>query len=213
VPNASWRLDCQRRIESLPPDLVGTPDRRPARPVPSGRPLRSREAPGVTRAALQGCALPPARSIRSNLPAWIMTTPTLESGVHPTPTSTEEREFWTQCPLESPGIGYAPAECRTKQWATESLIEGWFPPYRGERDCFTVARNANESRTPNAERRRITARQSPAACDPRSPLLDHLVGSDHPLRHATSAVGCNTIRTGGFVCLDIHPHRRNSKRM
>ena len=30
-------------------------------------------------------------------------------------------------------IGYAPRESRTKQWATESLIEGWFPPPGGER--------------------------------------------------------------------------------
>ena len=34
---------------------------------------------------------------------------------------------------ESPGIGYAPLESRTKRWAPESPIEGWFPPLGGER--------------------------------------------------------------------------------
>ena len=45
---------------------------------------------------------------------------------------------------ESPRIGYAPLESRTKRWATESQIEGWFPPPGGERhgceglpDCDT----------------------------------------------------------------------------
>jgi hypothetical protein len=30
-------------------------------------------------------------------------------------------------------LGYAPLESRTKQWAMESLIEGWFPLPGGER--------------------------------------------------------------------------------
>ena len=30
--------------------------------------------------------------------------------------------------------GYAPLESRTKRWATESQIEGWFPLQSGERD-------------------------------------------------------------------------------
>ena len=34
--------------------------------------------------------------------------------------------------LKSPLLGYAPPECRTKQRAEESLIEGWFPLFRGE---------------------------------------------------------------------------------
>ena len=35
---------------------------------------------------------------------------------------------------ESPGIGYAPLESRTKRWAeAEPQIEGWFPPPSGER--------------------------------------------------------------------------------
>ncbi len=48
----------------------------------------------------------------------------------------------TPCPIEAPMgwvykpesliIGYAPLESRTKQWATESQIEGWFPPPGGE---------------------------------------------------------------------------------
>ena len=39
---------------------------------------------------------------------------------------------WVYKP-ESLIIGYVPLESRTKQWATESQIEGWFPPPGGER--------------------------------------------------------------------------------
>ena len=39
---------------------------------------------------------------------------------------------WAWWP-ESPGIGYTPLERRTKRWAKESQIEGWFPLWSGER--------------------------------------------------------------------------------
>ena len=42
---------------------------------------------------------------------------------------------------ESPRIGYAPLESRTKRWATESLIEGWFPLPSGERIGCEVLRH------------------------------------------------------------------------
>ena len=38
---------------------------------------------------------------------------------------------WAEWP-ESPGIGYAPLESRTKRWAIEPQIEGWFPLLSGE---------------------------------------------------------------------------------
>lgn len=43
-------------------------------------------------------------------------------------------DFWSGPSGPSPpGIGYAPLENRTKHWAPESPIEGWFPPFGGER--------------------------------------------------------------------------------
>ena len=45
---------------------------------------------------------------------------------------------------ESPRIGYAPLVNRTKQWATESQIEGWFPPPGGERQSWKVTRTTDE---------------------------------------------------------------------
>ena len=55
---------------------------------------------------------------------------------------------WAEWP-ESPGIGYAPLESRTKRWAKESQIEGWFPLWSGERhgceglsDCDTEPTSA-----------------------------------------------------------------------
>ena len=55
---------------------------------------------------------------------------------------------WAWWP-ESPRIGYAPLESRTKRWATESQIEGWFPLWSGERhgcerlsDCDTEPTSA-----------------------------------------------------------------------
>ena len=39
---------------------------------------------------------------------------------------------WAEWP-ESPRIGYAPLESRTKRWAAEPQIEGWFPLSSGER--------------------------------------------------------------------------------
>ena len=110
--------------------------------------------------------------------------------------------------LKSPLLGYAPPECRTKQWAEESLTEGWFPLYRGEQDCFIVAGNANETRTPKSNRRGITTWQSPATVDPRSPWLERLAGFNHLARQQRLAVGCKSIRSDGLVCLDTHPHRR-----
>ena len=38
---------------------------------------------------------------------------------------------WARWP-ESSGIGYAPLESRTKRWAKESQIGGWFPLWSGE---------------------------------------------------------------------------------
>jgi hypothetical protein len=49
---------------------------------------------------------------------------------------------------ESPRIGYAPLVNRTKQWATESQIEGWFPPSSGERQSWKVTRMTGAEATP-----------------------------------------------------------------
>ena len=39
----------------------------------------------------------------------------------------------------APRIDYAPSEFRTKPWLTEAQIEGWFPHFAEEHDCFDAA--------------------------------------------------------------------------
>ncbi len=70
---------------------------------------------------------------------------------------------WAWWP-ESPGIGYAPLESRTKRWANEPQIEGWFLLPSGEHhgcqglsDCDTDPTNA-----PTPSRRTGNSKQADA---------------------------------------------------
>ncbi len=92
---------------------------------------------------------------------------------------------WAWWP-ESPGIGYAPLESRTKRWATEPQIEGWFPLPSGERhgcdglsDC-----DAEPASAPTLSRRTGNSKQADAC------------GKNMGRRRVV------------VVCLDLWPHRR-----
>jgi hypothetical protein len=91
---------------------------------------------------------------------------------------------------QSPTIGYAPLVNRTKRWANESPIEGWFPLSRGERPCCEVVRNK-------------TARPKLKHRPPRS--------TDQPGTVDIPDAGCHLhgTRREGEVRLDSLPHRRH----
>ena len=57
---------------------------------------------------------------------------------------------------KSPRIGYAPLVNRTKQWAPESQIEGWFPPPGGERQGWKVTWTTGAETTPDPTHRAPT---------------------------------------------------------
>ncbi len=94
---------------------------------------------------------------------------------------------WVYKP-ESLIIGYAPLESRTKQWATESQIEGWFPPPGGERHgCKSL---------PDRDRN-LTSEPLPT------------LNVDQAIQVAwTSAAKPMGGRRNGDVSLDPLPHRR-----
>ena len=97
---------------------------------------------------------------------------------------------------ESPGIGYAPLESRTMQWAMEPPIEGWFPPPDGERSGCDRIRNLAPVRG------RAAIERSVPLCEPPCPAAE-----------ATDAGRQNHIGQRVVdVCLDGLPHRRESKR-
>jgi hypothetical protein len=51
----------------------------------------------------------------------------------------------------APRIDYAPSEFRTKPWLTEAQIEGWFPHFAEEHDCFDAAGTIDTiTKTPTA---------------------------------------------------------------
>jgi hypothetical protein len=94
---------------------------------------------------------------------------------------------WSRRTPESPRIGYAPLESQTKRWATESLIEGWFP-FIGERHgCDVIGQSEGR---PGGKR-----------------LVDDV---NPAVTHATaSARGSNPdSRWNGEVRLDPFPDRR-----
>jgi len=93
-----------------------------------------------------------------------------------------------------PGIGYAPLESRTKQWAQEPPIEGWFPLSSGEQ----VGCDRPRSLVPSRER---------ANLEPSTSLRKR------PSRAAeTTNVGRQDEigRRVGEVRLDSLPHRGSS---
>jgi len=72
--------------------------------------------------------------------------------------------FWSRMIRpESPRIGYAPPESRTKRWAQESPIEGWFPLVGGEPCGCDVIRDA--------EGERIASHAGPGRAGSSLPLL------------------------------------------
>jgi len=102
--------------------------------------------------------------------------------------------FWSRLPMpESRRIGYAPLESRTKPWAIESPIEGWFPHESGELNGCKVIREVSyrlETENQNRENQPV-------------------------VRLFKTDAGCQTRSTqrAGEVCLDSLPHRRHFKRI
>ena len=88
--------------------------------------------------------------------------------------------------------GYAPLESRTKRWATESQIEGWFPLQSGERDGC--------ERLPDCD------------ADPASAPLPTLSRRPGNPNHADADGQKISRRRVGKVRLDRQPHRRVCKR-
>ena len=84
--------------------------------------------------------------------------------------------------------GYAPLESRTKPWATESQIEGWFPLQSGERDGC--------ERLPDCDADPATAPLPTLSRRPGNP--NHADADGQKMRR----------RRVGKVRLDRHPHRR-----
>ena len=84
--------------------------------------------------------------------------------------------------------GYAPLESRTKRWATESQIEGWFPLQSGERDGC--------ERLPDCD------------ADPASAPLPTLSRRPGNPNHADADGQKMSRRRVGKVRLDRQPHRR-----
>ena len=96
---------------------------------------------------------------------------------------------------ESPGIGYAPLESRTKPWAEEPPIEGWFPLSSGERI------GCDRSRSLVPPRERATLKPSTSLRRP-------------PSRAAETTNAGRQNETGRRVAevrLDDLPHRRKFK--
>ncbi len=88
--------------------------------------------------------------------------------------------------------GYAPLESRTKRWATESQIEGWFPLQSGERDGC--------ERLPDCD------------ADPASAPLPTLSRRPGNPNHADADGQKMSRRRVGKVRLDRQPHRRVCKK-
>ncbi len=88
--------------------------------------------------------------------------------------------------------GYAPLESRTKRWATESQIEGWFPLQSGERDGC--------ERLPDCD------------ADPASAPLPTLSRRPGNPNHADADGQKISRRRVGKVRLDRQPHRRVCKK-
>jgi len=97
---------------------------------------------------------------------------------------------------ESPRIGYAPLESRTKPWAEEPPIEGWFPLSSGEQ----IGCDRPRSLVPPRER--ATLKPSTSLRKPPSRATEK-----------TNAGRQNEIgQRAAEVCLDSLPHRRRFKR-
>jgi len=94
---------------------------------------------------------------------------------------------------ESPSIGYAPLESRTKRWANESPIEGWFPQESGEQyGCKVIQEVSRKLGIENQNREDqsvVRLLKTDAVCQTRS------------------------TQRAGEVCLDSLPHRRKNKRI
>jgi hypothetical protein len=61
--------------------------------------------------------------------------------------------YWAQDTiLELPRVGYAPSEFQRKPWSEEALIEGWFPLYAREHECFDLVDDADTSSSIKEER-------------------------------------------------------------
>ena len=86
-----------------------------------------------------------------------------------------------------PRQGYAPLENRTKRWATEPPIEGWFPRWSGERDGC--------KRLPDCD------------ADPASAPLPTLSRRTGNPNHADAGGQKMSRRRVGKVRLDSQPHR------
>ena len=127
---------------------------------------------------------------------------------------------WARIRLESPRIGYAPPECRTMQWATESLIEGWFPHYhdRGEQRKWLPHRRycverRSFIRTQGVGEKGSTTPSRPAAGreSSTSSSARHIATCSRLPRRNPTAVRCKTGAPDGEICLDTYPHRRARK--
>ena len=147
--------------------------------------------------ALQGGVRPEA--IRARDLAWLWIDHTVGDGDGPRCRNLDTQPIQGRASIvilvpafrpESPNIGYAPLVNRTKRWATESLIEGWFPLTSGERTGCEVVRNS-------IARPKLTHRL------PRSKDQAKTGAAPDAGRHVPGAQ-----RDGG-VCLDRLPHRRN----
>jgi hypothetical protein len=115
-------------------------------------------------------------------------------------------DFWSRViHPESPRIGYAPPESRTKRWAQESPIEGWFPRGCGEPCGCDVIRDAKGER--------IASHGGPGRGGSSLSLQraqSCLPSVNPPGSSAEADAGCKTerIRWQGRSCLDILPHRK-----
>jgi hypothetical protein len=111
---------------------------------------------------------------------------------------------------EAPRLGYAASEFRTQQWLSEAPIERWFPLYAREHFRFDAHGTV-----------RLTSLNGVATEQPR--VLPRLLPQGHvPERLATGdhASSCHPdaecqideLRRSGTVRVDIHTHRKSSKR-
>ena len=112
--------------------------------------------------------------------------------------------FWARAVTsESPRIGYAPSEYRTKPWPHEALIEGWFPPYGRGQSGFQVEGSCEgcwlPKRSPGASVRRTHVGLRRSEDDPRTGVDAGWKKDEFVRRRATSF-------------LDIPFHRRNFDR-
>ena len=111
---------------------------------------------------------------------------------------------------ESPCLGYAPSEYRTKPWPPKAPIEGWFPLLAREQNGFRVDGTTDTS-TPvprSLYQRTCGSRHTPLSGDRRT---DHLFSTTSINSRTRVDAGCHNYRIARrwvMVLLDILFHRR-----